>query len=597
MTATLVHRGPDATGTLVDRHVALGFQRLSIIDVEGGNQPFRNEDGTLALVCNGEIFNHRELRAVLTRRGHKLVTNCDVEVLVHLYEEHGPGMVEHLDGQFAFAIYDYRNGSLFLARDHFGILPLFYTVIANTLIFASEIKAILAHPFVSRQLNLTGLDLMLSLPSAPAPWTMFRNIQSLKYGSWLYVAGRSVRQSQYWDLDYPAESGTQDQRTEADYVDELVGALDRSVAYRLQADVPVGLYVSGGLDSSMIAAMAHRIAPGVRRHSFSVSFTDPAISEAKYQRLMAKHVGSCHHEVRFDSTDISQSLRRAIYHAECPLKETYDTASLALSDCARQMGVKVILNGEGADELFAGYAGYRFDKFRINGRRAQEEDDRKGQIRELLWGDHNLHYDKDQLEFRSVKTALFSHQVNDLYEHFDYFRFDILDKTRVGGRHPLHQRSYIDFNLKLAAHLLADHGDRMGMANSVEIRYPFLSLDVVNVVRRIPPDLKLRGFTEKYILKQAGRDLLPTTILDREKFGFVAPGSPSLLKSKDPWILDMLSPTRIDRQGYFNSAEVERLTRQYSAPGFELVVPFEDDLLMFVATFGLFVEVFGLPSL
>ena len=288
MTDKLVHRGPDSAGYFVDHYVALGFRRLSIIDLESGDQPIYNEDGSVVLMCNGEIFNYLELKKVLIQKGHSFRTNSDVEVLLHLYEEHGIDFLDKINGQFAFVIYDRKHRRLFLARDHFGINPLYYSIINGLFIFASEIKAILEHPQAPREVDLTGLDQTLSFPGLVSPRTMFKGIKSLKSGHYILVENGEISVREYWDLDYPPLGASSISKSENEYVDELKELLTRSVRYRLQSDVPVGFYLSGGLDSSLIGALINQVAPNTRRHSFSIGFTDADISETKHQRLMAE---------------------------------------------------------------------------------------------------------------------------------------------------------------------------------------------------------------------------------------------------------------------------------------------------------------------
>lgn len=598
MANALVHRGPDSRGYFVDKNAAIGTRRLKIIDLETGDQPLFNEDRSLVLSCNGEIFNYRELRSELEQKGHSFRTKTDVEVLVHLYEEENVGFLNRLNAQFAFAIYDRNQRTLFLARDQFGICPLFHTVVDGFFIFASEIKAILEHPLVPRRVNLTGLDQVLSLPGAISPQTLFEGIQSLPSGHYILARNGDVAVREYWDLEYPLASECSDGKPEQHYADTLAGLLEQSVRYRLQADVPVGFFLSGGLDSSMIAAMIRRVSPDIQRHSFSISFSDERICESKYQRLMSDAVASIHHEIPFNDSDIATRLRDAVYHSECPLKETYNTASLALSKETRNTGVTVVLNGEGSDELFAGYVGYRFDKRGKEAKRAPDLETVLGnELRQKLWGDEDLFYEKDDYSFREIKQMLYSEPISENLPEFDCTNFPVINKDRIRGRHPLHKRSYLDFKLRLGHHLIADHGDRMTMANSIEARYPFLDFNLIEFCRVIPPDLKLNGFKEKYILKKAAENLIPSQIVNREKFGFVAPGSPALLQQKIDWVFDLLSYDRIKRQGYFNPDTVEFLKNKYSKKGFQLNLTLEDDLLIVVLTFGLFLELFKLPDL
>ena len=599
MASTLVHRGPDSDGYDVVGSLGFAFRRLSIIDLMNGAQPIYNEDRSVVMVCNGEIFNYRELRSLLEEKGHVFRSATDVEVLVHLYEEEGPEMLQQLNGQFAFALYDVRRKQLFLARDHFGILPLYYTVVDNVLIFASEIKAILKHPLASRDVDLTGLDQILSFPGLVSPRTIFKEIRSLKSGHYMLAGIDGVKIVEYWELDYPRIGDVSYDKPDEYYVERLKELFAQAVRYRLQADVPVGFYLSGGLDSSLTAAVIKAESdPEQTRHSFSILFTDKEISESRYQRMMAQHVGSEHHEILFDWKEIATRLPDMIYHCECPVKETFNTCSMALSEAARRHGVPVVLTGEGADELFAGYVGYRFDQLGLRENKPYNLDTiLEDELREKLWGDKDLFYEVDQYPLREIKTALYSSGVNELFEDFECLNHDLIDQERLRGRHLVHQRSYLDFKLRLSDHLLSEHGDRMALANSVEGRYPFLDIDLVEFSREIPPHLKINQFTEKYILKKIAEGLVPPQIINREKFGFRAPGTPYLLQQNVEWINDLLSYERIERQGYFNPVMTERLKKQYSQPGFKLHPHLESDLLMVVLAFGLLLDLFDLPSL
>jgi asparagine synthase (glutamine-hydrolysing) len=597
MASTLRHRGPDSGGVFHDGGAALGFRRLSIIDLATGDQPIANEDETLILVCNGEIFNYKPLRAELETRGHRFRTRSDVEVLLHLYEDDGPAMLNRLNGQFAFALLDRRRKRLFLARDHAGIAPLHYTVSNGVFVFGSEIKAILEYPGIERAVDLTGLDQVFTFPGLVSPRTMFRGIHRVRPGHYLMVDRDGVREHEYWDLDYPL-AGDVGSEPEQAHVDRLTEVFSRSVRLRLQADVPVGFYLSGGLDSSLTAAFIHQLEPDLSRHAFSIAFSDQRADEEKYQQLVARRVNCELHTARFDWSRTAGMMHAMIHHAECPVKETYNTCSMELSRAARAHGIKVILTGEGADELFAGYVGYRFDQARAArpGGALSPDDLLEDGMREALWGDGRVHYESDYHEDQQRRRLLYSAELQGAFAGFDCLRQPLVRKDRIVGRHPIHQRSYLDFKLRMADHLLMDHGDAMVLANSVEARYPFLDIDLIEYARRIPPDLKLRGYREKYILRRMGEGLLPEQITRREKFGWYAPGSPEMLQQGVEWIRDMLSPETIRRQGYFDPAFVAALTRQYAQPGFKLKQPFESDWLMVIATFGLFQEVFSMPA-
>jgi asparagine synthase (glutamine-hydrolysing) len=598
MTNSIVHRGPDSSGFFVDGSLGLGMRRLAIIDPQGGDQPQYNEDRSIIVVCNGEIYNYRQLRNDLEQKGHIFKTNCDVEVLAHLYEERGVDLLNDLNGQFAFAIYDKRNRHLFLARDHFGINPLYYTITDGVFIFASEIKAILEHPLARREVDVTGLDQVLSLPGMVSPRTAFKGIESLKSGHYLSVKGGNVALREYWDLDYPEMGEASYDKPESYYVNTLSDLLTEAVMYRLQSDVPVGFYLSGGLDSSLIAAIIKRVLPASRMHSFSIGFEDRAISETRYQTLMAREVESMHHQIMFDESEIEARLESMIYHCECPVKETYNTCSMALSEATKRNGITVILTGEGADELFAGYVGYRLDRLRPrNEERFDYEVVLEEELRERVFGNKEIFYESDLYALKEIKEALYARQLVECLEDFDCLGFELVNKERLKRRHFIHQRSYLDFKLRLSDHLISDHGDRMALANSVEARYPFLDIELIEFARLVPPDLKLNQSTDKYILRKLAERLVPQAIIQREKFGFRAPGSPALLQRNIDWINDLLSYDRIKRQGYFNPETVENLKRQYSQKGFKLNLPFETDLLMIVLTFGILLDRFKLPDL
>jgi asparagine synthase (glutamine-hydrolysing) len=596
MTGSLIHRGPDSCGYFQEGGAALGFRRLSIIDLTTGDQPLYSEDGNLVLICNGEIYNYRELTEELIAKGHVFRTRSDVEVLLHLYEEHGIDLLHRLNGQFGFALYDRRERTLLLARDRCGINPLFYTVIDGLLLFASEIKAILEHPLAPREVDLTGLDQVFSFPGLVAPRTVFKGIQSLEAGHFLRAGRSGVEVREYWDLIYPEAGEPGEEKPESWYVEALRERLERAVRYRLQADVPVGFYLSGGMDSSLIGALIRKLSDAPR-HSFSITFPDKEISEVRHQRLMAQVLGSEHHEIFFDWSQICERLQRMVYHCECPVKESFNTCALALSEAARQAGVPVVLAGQGADELFAGYMGYRFDQA---GFRAARENDLdailEGEIRERLWGHQDLFYEMEYLPLREIKMALYAEDLRASLPEFECTNFPLVDGERLRGRHFVHQRSYLDFKLRLSEHLLSEHGDRMVLASSVEGRYPFLDPDVVELATRIPPGLKVNRLIEKYVVKKVAQGLIPQEIVDREKFGFRAPGTPYLLQQRVEWIEDLLSYDRIKAQGYFDPGVVERLKKDYSRPGFTLNAHLQTDLLMIVLTFGILIDQFKLPT-
>ena len=596
------HRGPDDAAAYIDGHVGFGFRRLSIIDLEHGMQPFFNHDRSIVLVCNGEIYNYQELRHEIELKGYKLRTNCDVEIIVPLYMEYGVHCIKKLNGQFAFAIFDKNHNQLMLGRDHFGICPLFYSQKVDSFIFASEIKSILQVPEVSREVNMKGLDQIFSFPASISPTTLFKDIHSLEAGHFALLRNGEFSTHEYWNLDYPVQGEQEPRKDESYYIERLNELLLNSVKSRLVADVPVGFYLSGGLDSSLIGGMMRKLKNGDDFKSFSICFSESEenknINEQRFQRLVSNHIDSLHNEIEFNWDNFGSKLQDVIYYAESPLKETYNICSMALSKRAKEEKVKVVLCGEGADELFGGYAGYIFDGQRVRNGNVMKDLQQleKEELCKKIWGDPDFVYEKDEYEFKETKTALYSNEVNSFYSEFDCLKSPAVDHQRMKNKHVFHQRSYVDFKLRLGGHLIADHGDRMTMANNIEGRYPFLDVDLIEFTKQIPPDLMVNGMNEKYILKKLGERYVPNEVISREKFGFVAPGSPQLLKSKNEWVHDLLSYDMIKRQGFFNPDTIERLKKMYTRDNFILNPPYDIDLLVIVITFNMFLQVFKAPS-
>ena len=592
MADTLAHRGPDDESYFIDENICLGFKRLSIIDIEKGNQPHFNENRTVVSVCNGEIFNFNELKKELANKGHKFRTFNDTEVLVHLYEEYGFDLCDELDGQFAFLIYDRIKKTIFAARDNFGVCPFFYTIKNGTFYFASEIKALLKHPNIKPEVNLKALDMIFTFPGIISPYTMFKDIFSLKPGCALIYNGVDLKTFEYWDLNFPLKDDIDNSKTIEEVTENLEKLLTDSVKKRLLSDVPVGLYVSGGLDSSLVTGIVHSLS-SEKRETFSIKFKNKEIDESNFQDIISKRFNTKHNFIEFDWEEIIKRIRKTVFHTETPLKESYDTCSIALSERVRKNSIKVIQTGEGADELFGGYVGYVIDKLRDNSEEYSVEAMMDKEIREQLWGDPDFFYEKNLYEFREIKQSIYSPDIVENFNDFECTKLDLVDKNKVIGRNKFHQRSYIDFKFRIADHLLSDHGDRVVMANSVEARYPFLDKDMVAYITTIPPDLMTYGGTEKYILKKIAKKYIPPEIVNRQKFAFVAPSSPYLLKNNKELFLDLMSEEKIKREGFFNHTTINRLIELYEEEG-NLNQTFENDLLMIIFTFEIFLEEFGL---
>lgn len=593
MTQSIYHRGPDDLGLYVSAQACFGFRRLSFLDLNQGNQPIFNEDESIVCVVNGEIFNYRELKKDLIQRGHTFRSEVDCEVIPHLYEEYGIDFLNKLNGQFAIALHDVKAQKLLLARDHVGIAPLYYHYKDKQLLFGSEIKTLLNSPQVNRSIDLISLDQIVTFPGMVSPRTMFNDVRCLPPGHVMTVDCKGIKIDQYWDLEYPEVSSFSQVHSDAYYVEKLDHLLRQAISTRLHADVPVGFYLSGGLDSSLIATIAHDMNPQHDLNSFAIGFGRTDIDERKYQQLVVNQINSNHREQIFDYEQINKRLTQAVIAAEAPLKESYNTCSLALSQMVHEQGIKAVLTGEGADELFAGYVGYRLDQ---QSRGQEEEYDLEfmleQQARKTLWGDPNVFYEKDYHEYQGIKASLYSNATNAALVREHCTSQAVINPARIANRHSIHQRSYIDFKLRIADHLLADHGDRVVFANSVEARYPFLDIDLINFVRTIPPHLMIKNGTEKYLLKELAAKTVPQEIINRKKFSFVAPGSPFLLKNKPEWIMDMLSRDTVTRQGVFNPDTIERLVNSAINNDTDVNQTFETDFLMIAITTGIFLREF-----
>jgi asparagine synthase (glutamine-hydrolysing) len=590
MVAMIRHRGPDQFGIYLGEQVGLASARLSIVDLAGGQQPIANEDETLWIVFNGEIFNYVELRLKLEARGHHFVTNTDTEVVLHLYEEYGPNCLVHLNGQFAFAIWDTQAQALFLARDRLGIRPLFYTLPEGALIFGSEIKAILADPRVQAEIDPVALSQVFTFWSALAPRTVFRDILELPPGHYMLARREAVTIERYWQLSFPGADGEErtadDERVIGDYLDEFRSLLVDATQIRLRADVPVGAYLSGGLDSSSIAAI---IRGYTRNHlnTFSIVFNDPDFDESVYQQRMADYLGTQHQVVRASYEDIGRVFPEVVWHAETPLLRTAPAPMFLLSALVRQNNFKVVLTGEGADEFLAGYDIFKEAKVRRFWARRPGSS-----LRPLLL--KRLYPDIGALANRSgvylisffgqgltdVEAANYSHAIrwrNTSRTH-RFFADDLQqavaradgpdghavwyppDFSRWGD---LQKAQYLEITTFLSPYLLSSQGDRMGMAHAVEGRFPFLDYRLMEFCNKLPARLKLRGLDEKYLLKQAVQAWLPAEIWRRPKRPYRAPIHRSFFNAATPeYVRDLLSPRTVAAFGLFKPAAISQLVRK-----------------------------------
>lgn len=588
MLRAIRHRGPDGSQSLVLDNVALGFNRLSFLDLEGGMQPIRNEDKTLSMICNGEVFNFPELRRELEGKGHKFRTQTDVEVILHLYEEEGLDFPKRLNGQFAIALYDDNKKQLVLVRDQIGICPLFYTVHDGRFLFASEIKAILEYPGVPRRLNMKAVDQLMNFPGVVSPVTFFDKIHALQAGHMLVVTADGLRDLEYWDLRYPTEEGPD--LGEEYYAQTLREKLKEAISRRLVADVPIGFYISGGLDSSVVACYIGKFLLN-SYYSFSAEIGEGELDESKFQQMVKECVGSTHYKVKVNEAELWENLSKVIYHAESAVKETYDVAAYLLSGLVQQSPAKAVLTGQGSDEFFCGYVGYMLDLFRNmqKGRMTPEEQ----AANQLLWGDPYFRYERIHPEIRKIHRQIYSDSVRGEIENFSAWRESPIDTRKVAGLSSQKRRSYIDYKLRLSDHLLGEHGDRMFFSHSVEGRHPFLDKDLLDFVATIPDKYKLNGTNEKYILKKAGEGIVPDPILKRKKFPFQAPGMSAMVKrpSVGP---DFLSDDLLRKYGVFDVNYVNQMKEAYQQEDFKLMGAYEIDYLLIVMTVTMLCEQYGL---
>lgn len=585
MLAGVHHRGPEVAGIYLDGPVGLGHDRLSIIDLEGGLQPIANEDGSTWIICNGEVFNYIELREELKARGHSFRTGSDTEVILHLYEERGPECVQALIGQFSFAIWDSRKGSLLLVRDRLGVRPLFYTEVGGSLLFASEIKALLADPRVDAALDMESLDQVFTYWSPLPGRTAFKGIHEVPAGHYMVADRRGITTSRYWTLDFsdePAGVG----KGESYYAERLLELLVGSTRLRLRADVPVGAYLSGGLDSSTIAAIVRRYT-GNRLKTFSIAFSDKHFDERAFQERMAEHLGTEHVSMECTDADIAEVFPEVVWHAETPILRTAPAPMYLLSKLVRQNGLKVVLTGEGSDEFLGGY-----DIFKEARVRRFWAADPESKVRPLLlrklYGDVQGMGGTSQAYLEAFFKNGLSETEDPAYSHLVRWRNTARIKrlysgdTRASlngyssegplasaleglsdGWDPLSKAQFVESRIFLSQYLLSSQGDRPAMANAVEGRFPFLDHRVVEFAASIPPHLRLKGLDEKYILKKAMSDLLPREVLARTKRPYRAPIRNAFLGPNSPdYVREMLSPEEVAKAGIFDPSAVAMLVKK-----------------------------------
>jgi len=587
MISRVHHRGPDGYGYYSDSDVALAHARLSIIDIAGGKQPIHNEDQSVWVIFNGEIFNYIELREDLQKKGHRFYTKTDTEVIVHLYEEYGNNFVSHLNGQFAIALWDKKSKTLVLTRDRTGITPLFFTQESGKLIFASEIKAILPALKSTPVMNLSALDQLFTFWAPISPNTLFEGIEEVSPGEIITFCGKKMSRSKYWDWLYPTD-GHYRNESEDDLAEELKELLIDATRIRLRSDVPVAAYLSGGLDSSVLVSVIKNFTDTPLR-TFSIGFDEAEMDESSFQKELIKHLEADHSRIQCSNEDISENFEKTIWHTEAPILRTAPIPMGMLSSLVHQSDYKVVLTGEGADEVLGGYDIFKEAKIRqfwaVNKDSAFRPlllkrlypylDISPGKSQVYLQNFFGAGLDQPDLSYfshipRWVTTAKTKEFYSDsLKSTLSDSSIDDIQATfpqQLSKWHPFNKGQYIEAKSLMAGYLLCSQGDRMLMRNSVEGRFPFLDHRVIEFAQKLHPKIKMKALNEKYLLKKALGQYIPDSITNRHKQPYRAPDIPSFTVGKGKEIVsDLLSEDKIKRYDYFDAAKVSLLLRKIKA--------------------------------
>lgn len=583
MCNSIAHRGPDAEGLFIDGHVGLGLRRLSIIDLVSGDQPIFNEDRSIAIVFNGEIYNYPSLRRELEKAGHDFSTHSDTETIVHGYEQWGIEVVERLNGMFALALWDSNRQRLFIARDRTGIKPLYYTETSDRLIFGSEIKAILAYPGIQRRINVAALDAYLSFEYVPTPLSIFEGIYKLPPGHYLIFENNDLQIESYWDMHLELSEQLLP-RQEKELLDQFPNILYKAIEMEMIADVPVGVLLSGGIDSSLVAAMMARVSPG-RIQSFTIAMDDPSFDESGYANLVARHLGTQHHVRTITSGDLLNLVPTISSFMDEPLADSSIIPTTLLSQFAREH-VKVALGGDGGDELFAGYSTLQAHRLMEWYERLTPRFLRSGLLRKigkrLPTSFDNISFDFKVKRFvnGSDMPAMVRHQqwlgsftteqkhrilLSDL-RRTEADTFALVEQQIAGCRaaHRLNRILYQDMKLYMEGDILVKT-DRASMSASLEVRVPLLNKLVLDFAASLPHSYKLHGLETKYLLRQVATKLLPPSISKRGKKGFNIPIAKWLAGPLLELTRDMLHPDRLRREGFFEQEAVQTLLADHIA--------------------------------
>jgi asparagine synthase (glutamine-hydrolysing) len=577
----LRHRGPDDQGTWSDSRIFLGMRRLSIIDVAGGHQPICNEDQSCVIVYNGELYNYLDLRPELAAKGHSFHTRTDTEVVLHAYEEWGVDCLRRFNGMFALAIWNQKERTLFLARDRVGEKPLYYYQDSERLVFASEIKALLANPTIPRQLNPRGLVNFMAFGHAVAPETIYQGIHKLLPGHYLTAKDGQIRISQYWDVGQDSQPSNATSFSEDEYAEQILSLLDDSVRRRMIADVPLGAFLSGGVDSSAVVALMKRHATGPVK-TFSLGFAlGGAYNELDDARRVARHFGTEHSELRLEHVDLIETLRTLVYYYDEPFGDAASLPVYLLSRFAREH-VKVVLTGDGGDELFGGYRRYAADSMALAYQRLPEVltggliprvVDRLSRLRRIKRSVQALPIEDPAARYAAwllvftpeMQAELLKTDIQTAVGNYDllwpYRRFYPALNGNTASDH-LNRLMYTDLKTLMVDGYL-EKTDKATMACSLEARLPLLDHRLIQLAFQIPGKHKIKGWSTKRIFKHAVRQLIPQDVLRRRKHGFAVPTDPWFRGKLKDFAFGILFDERTRQRGYFNMDFIERLWREH----------------------------------
>ncbi len=582
MLTRIKHRGPDQSGTYTSKNIVLGSVRLSIIDLQGGTMPISNQDKSLWIVFNGEIFNYIELRHELLKKGYSFKTSSDTEVIVNLYQEYGKEFVSKLNGQFAIAIWDKSKEELFLARDRVGIRPLFYTEANGTFVFGSEIKSFLEHPDVDLELAPKAISQYFTFWTSLSPDTAFKNVYEVPPGTYLTVNKNKIEHFTYWKLPINKPSEYKYNAIE-EASEKFKETFSNAVKIRLRSDVPVAAYLSGGIDSSITTSFIKKISPENLK-TYSIGFDEKEFDESAYQNLASDYFNTEHSSVSCSSSEIASHFEKVVWHSEAPLLRTAPTPMSLLAKSVRDDDTKVVITGEGADELLGGYNIFKETKIRRFWAKNPDSKFRAILLKRLYpylpqMKNANANILKMFFGFKlnETESPIYSHLLrwNNTSRIINYLSDDfkqVIDeynpindvegrfKDELAGYDYLTKAQFIEIKLFMSGYLLSSQGDRMAMANSIEGRYPFLDHRMIEFCMSVHPDLKLKILNEKYLLKKVMNGKLPNEILERSKQAYRAPIKSVFLSEEMPENLKkMLSEEKVREFGIFDLDKVSLL--------------------------------------